>query len=196
MPGGPRITGQTRITARLSNGQGVVTEPRSIDDADSVLVHLRKPDGTYDSTLTVDGRYEFPVSATGIYQVRAWVAAPDTVSAPVVTVATTDANAPATQVPGTLELLTTGDLRTYPNPFPTVDGLAIEFDTQGAQRIEVVILSLRGVPVWSYSQDVLNGFQHYHWFGTNDANEELSNGSYWVRVRFNDHYHYNLVFKQ
>ena len=187
---GPGISGRVRITARLSNTLGALTGTRVIEDADGVRVHLAKPDGTLDSTLTVDGAYEFRLSSPGNYRVKAWVSPTDTVSTGNMAFSSGSVTAEA------LELATSGDLVTYPNPFPTYEGLSIEMTLDADETYEVVVQTLGGEPVWSYSLASITGYQHVHWVGINNASQVVPNGPYWIRARFNGHYHYNLVFKE
>jgi hypothetical protein len=187
---GPGISGRVKLVARLSDASGAVTGSRTVESADSVRVHLRHPDGTLDSTLTRDGYYEFRPSAPGFYRVLAWVVPGDTVSSGDL------AYAGDTLRVNDLEIRTSGDLVTYPNPFPSHEGLAMEMTFDTEQTLEIVILDLEGNTVWSYSLLSPPNFQHIHGVGTNNANEPQPNGLYWVRARFNDRYHYNLVFKE
>lgn len=195
-PPPPGISGQVTITARLTDAQGAVTGTRALVNADGVSVHLFKPDGTLDSTLTQAGRYVFPVSAAGIYRVKAWVSPLDTVSSGDLSFSAGDSLvAPALEIPSS------GDLSTFPNPFPAAEGLAIELNLAGPlQRYELVALNLAGVPVWSYAYDNgLPGHYHIHWMGIDNAvptPNPVPNGSYWIRGRFNGRDHYNLIFKQ
>ena len=195
-PPPPGISGQVTITARLTDAQGTVTGTRAMGDANGVSVHLFKPDGTLDSTLTQAGRYVFPVTVAGTYKVKAWVSPLDTVSTGELSFSPGDS-----VVAPPLAIASSGDLSTFPNPFPAAEGLAIELNLAGpTQRYELAALNLAGVQVWSYAYDNgLPGHYHIHWMGIDNAvptPNPVPNGSYWIRGRFNGRDHYNLVFKQ
>jgi hypothetical protein len=184
------LSGQVRISGRLTAMGGDSVGTRVLESASGVRVRLLRPDGSSDSVVTHNGVFEFRVDDPGLYRTTSWVC-PEIVSTSQVVV--TDADA---IFPDTLTMGPFGEITTYPNPFPSSEGLAIEFSPPIAERVELSILALSGVPVWSYANDLPPGFQHFHWPGLDNDGHAVPNGAYWCVVRMSNAHHYNLVFKE
>jgi hypothetical protein len=184
------LSGRVRLVGRLTGSLGDSIGTRVMEDATGVRVRLSKPDGSTDSVLTQSGVFEFRVDDPGLYQAAVWVC-PEIVAASQVMVADAD-----TIFPDTLTLGPVSEISTYPNPFPSTHGLAIEFTPQSQQHVEVNVLTLAGVLVWSYGADLPAGFQHIHWAGIDDHGDPVPVGPYWCRVKRDGAHHYNLVFKE
>ena len=116
---------------------------------------------------------------------------PEIASSSQVVVTDADAN-----FPDTLTMGPSGELTTYPNPFPASEGLAIEFTVAASERVEITVLTLAGVAIWTYAIDLPPGFQHFHWSGIDDQGHPVPNGPYWCVLRTGDAHRYNLVFKE
>lgn len=184
------ISGQVRVMGRLAGVHGDLVGTRALDGASDVRVRLRRPDGSTDSALTQGGVFGFRVDDAGVYRVSSYVC-PEILSA--LDTEITDADV---ILPDTLTMAPAGPLRTYPNPFPAAEGLAIEFTPQLAGRVEIAILSLAGVALWTYGIDLPPGFQHFHWSGIDNDGKPLPSGAYWCVVRMDNAHQYNLVFKE
>jgi hypothetical protein len=193
------LRGHVRLIGRLAESSNPVspesTGVRTVDNATGVRVFIKRPGGAVDSTVTVDGVYEFRFDEPGSYRVFAWVVAPDTVATAQVATAARD-----TTIAAVFELGPHGDVDTYPNPFPSTGadaGVGVELTPASDETIEVRILNIAGAPVYSYSRDWLTGILfHLHWVGVNDANVEVPNGAYWATARADGVTRYNLVFKE
>ena len=111
------LRGHVRLIGRLAESSNPVspesTGVRTVDNATGVRVFIKRPGGAVDSTVTVDGVYEFRFDEPGSYRVFAWVVAPDTVATAQVATAARD-----TTIAAVFELGPHGDVDTYPNPFP------------------------------------------------------------------------------
>ena len=178
------------ISGRLTAVGGDSVGTRVLKGASGVRVRLLGPDGSSDSVVTHSGVFEFRVDDPGLYRATSWVC-PEIVSTSQVVVTDTDA-----AFPDTLTMVPVGEITTYPNPFPSSEGLAIEFTPLLAEHVELVLLNLSGVQVWSYTRDLPPGFQHIHWPGIDNDGHAVPNGAYWCVVRMGNAHHYNLVFKE
>src|SRR2546426_8258685 len=74
------LSGQVRVSGRLTGMHGDSTGTRVLESASGVRVRLLRPDGSSDSVLTRSGGFEFRVDDPGLYRVGSWVC-PEIVSA-------------------------------------------------------------------------------------------------------------------
>jgi hypothetical protein len=184
------ISGHARVVGRLTGTHGDSVGTRTLDTESGIRVRLLRPDASTDSVLTQNGAFTFRVDEPGLYRVRSYVC-PEILSTLDVEIVDTDAI-----LPDTLTSVPVGPLTTYPNPFPSADGLAIEFTAQVAGRVEITIRTLAGVAVWTYAIDLPPGFQHFHWSAVDNDGQAVPNGPYWCVVRIGNTHQYNLVFKE
>ena len=190
VPGEFALTGRVRVLSRLAgdtatDSLGVLT----LDLLSGVRVRLQRPDGSTDSVLTRDGAFEFQVDDPGLYRASCVLFPAETLAVTQVTVTTGDVT-----FPDTLILRPSGTVDTYPNPFPSAGGLAIECDVPALQTVGVRVLDLSGAPVKVDSiANYPAGFFHYHWISDDSAHQPVAPGMYWVAVRLNGVHHADLV---
>jgi hypothetical protein len=164
----------------------------TIDDASGVRVRLLGPDGVTDSTLTRDGAFEFRVDDPGLYRVACALFPGETLCTARVTLDDED-----TDFPDTLTFTFSPTLNTYPNPFPTAGGLAIDVASiPTVQDVRLKVMTLAGETIFTNTIPGYSGYYHYHWFGWNDAIEPQPNGLYWVTLEFDGQHHIDLVRKE
>src|SRR5262245_42369239 len=85
------LSGRVLISGTLFSESGQPTATRVVDDASGVWVRLLRPDGSRDSTLAINGAFEFRSDDPGLYRAYCWVVAPDTVATSDVTISGGDA---------------------------------------------------------------------------------------------------------
>lgn len=187
---GLSITGVVRLRTLHTDDFGEVIDDRTIDDATGVRAILRAHGGPdIGSTVTDAGRYRFDGLAAGAYRLRFLpleVAGPGEIE---IALEDTDVEVP-THTLGPNDLL-----RTYPNPFPYDHGVGIEFTPVVPQSVEIRALSLGGALVWAYAFEAPAAFMHIHWIGTDQDNNPMPPGPYWIAVRHDETWHTRLVLK-
>lgn len=191
-PGEFAITGRVRAMARLAGDQAADSlGVQAFDDVSGLRVRLTRPDGAIDSTLTRDGAYEFRVDQTGAYRVSCALFASETLAVQPAIVTSGDVSVPL------LTLLPEGVVVTYPNPFDSNVGVAVECTNPRLQTVGFEALTVSGVAVRTDSiANYPAGYFHYHWVGLDDAAQSVPNGMYWVAVRLDGLHHADLVLKQ
>lgn len=187
----PNFTGRIRLVADQKDEVGTRTGTIRVEDANGARVHLRRPDGTLDSTLSVNGRYEFHLTETGRYRAFVRVLPEHAESTSVVEFTGADLMAA-----DTLVLAPSGLVTNYPNPLSHPHGVGIEFTLGTAQHVDITVKNLSGKVYFTYSYDPPAGFQHIHWLGDDGAQHEAPAGAYWTVVRAGTDAWYGVVFKQ
>jgi hypothetical protein len=169
-------SGRVRLIGTLIDVNGDSTGVQIIDDADSVRVFLLVGGFVSDSTLTVDGRYEFRGLRSG------QVAASSRVAGPVVDTTKTQLLTGNAVASDTLLLRSTFDLLVYPNPFPF--STRIQFGVPADVNVDLTIERLDGVRVRTLAnRTFVAGLHQFLWDGTDDAGATLGPGRFWVVFR-------------
>jgi hypothetical protein len=187
------MTGRVRVVSRLSGDAPTDSLGALVlDDLGGLRVRLQRPDGHVDSTLTLNGGFEFRVDDPGLYVASCALFAAETLATSRVTVVDDHVT-----FPDTLTILPAGRVWTYPNPFPSAGGLAIETIVTSTQTVGVRVLNVSGSPVRTDSiAGFPPGYFHFHWVGDDDAHRALPNGMYWVALRLDGTHHVDLVIKE
>jgi hypothetical protein len=171
------ISGRVKIVGDLRTSSSEFIAKRVVTDAENVRIHLLRPDGTLDSTLTRDGYFQFAVTEHGPYRAIAW-AHPHLADSSAV-YEFTGANI---TIPDTLVIEPTELITVYPNP--TADSVGIEFLMEPAHHVTVYVEELSGKVLWSY--EFVSGdetFEHVEWPGTDNDGHAVPAGMYWIVIK-------------
>jgi hypothetical protein len=155
-----------------------------------VEVTLEAADHTTRTAATTDGGYRFEGLLPTAYRARTNRTPETSTETPYIVVISGDVAAS-----DTLLVPSTGDMRTYPNPFPAEHGEAIEFTTTTSDPYTIDVYTLGWQRVWTYTAQS-PGFNHIHWAGLDSGGAPVPAGSYWIVLHLDGTVHTSLVFKE
>jgi len=193
VPGPSVLAGTLSISGNLHDASGGSTGTRVVSNASGIRVYLVRfgvPGTVVDSTLTDSGRYSFSVT-DGSFQIVAR-------TGPTVSDSSLHAGIglyPSSFEMPSLQLTSTGSLVTSPNPFTS--SMVTKFSLSATSTVGLSVFNLANLRVRTLVAGASfgSGAHQVAWDGTDDANQPVPDGSYWIVFSAGGQDWAELVFK-
>jgi hypothetical protein len=187
-PGDYEVRGHVKLTGYEVDAGSQFVGTRVIGDADGIPVELVYGNTVVARTTTVDGVYRFSGIGPGGYYARTVIWGP--ISSRTATLTVSSDNL---AVNDTLRLVSVGDLRPVPNPFPRTTWVYFESDDTTAA---LQVLDIGGQAVTSLGATTVYPprFRSAGWHGRDQAGQPVGAGMYWVTYESGPDVRAHLLF--